>query len=158
MKHSRQGFLRTIPATLALMVAAATVQAQQAEPLAPAQAAQPAQQQTMPASAAENAPVQVDATAVTHDSSDQNVPPATARKQAAEIASGDPQRWYREDTTSAARLRTIQKEIAAGLQEAQGNCRRRPTAERAACMKDARAIYQKEMAEARSKAMAGMMR
>jgi hypothetical protein len=57
-------------------------------------------------------------------SSDANVPPASARQQASEIARGDPARWYRPDTTMAARLRTLQKEIGAGLQEAQGNCRR----------------------------------
>lgn len=141
MKHPRQGFLGAIPAMLALMLAAATAQAQQ-----------PAEQPAQPAASA-----QAEAQA-TQDSSDQNVPPATARKQAAEVASGDPQRWYREDATPAARLRTMQKEIAAGLQEAQGNCRRKPTAERAACLKEARAIYQKDMAEARVKAINGAAR
>lgn len=88
------------------------------------------------------------------ESSDQNVPAATARQQAAEIARGDPARWFREDATAAARLRTLHKEIAAGLQEAQGNCRRMPAAERAACNKEARAIYQQEMAGARAQVMA----
>ena len=143
MKHPRQRFLRTIPAMLALMLAAA------------AQAQQPAEQPAQPQGAMASASAQVDTAPASRDSSDLNVPPATARKQAAEIASGDPQRWYREDATPAARLRTIQKEIAAGLQEAQGNCRRQPTADRAACMKEARAVYQREMAEARTRAMAG---
>ncbi|NML61707.1 hypothetical protein HHL21_11570 [Massilia sp. RP-1-19] len=145
MTHPR--FLRTIPVALALMLAAAA---------APAQTTPPAD--TTSASATASASAQVDATAKPQDSSDQNIPPATARKQAAEVATGDPQRWYREDATAAARLRTIQKEIAAGLQEAQGNCRRQLTAERTACLKDARAIYQKEMAEARSRAMADTAR
>lgn len=140
MKHPRQRFLRTVPAALALMLAAAIAQAQQAESPAQAQSAQP---------------VDAAATTVARDSSDENVPPATARKQAAEVAAGDPQRWYREDTTPGERLRTIQKEIAAGLQEAQGNCRRQPTAERAACLKEARAIYQREMSQARARSMAG---
>ena len=87
-------------------------------------------------------------------SSDQNVPAATARQQAMEISRGDPSRWFREDATAAARLRTLHKEIAAGLQEAQGNCRRMPTAERAACNKEARAIYQQEMAGAKAQVMA----
>lgn len=145
MKHPR--FLRTIPALLALMLAAMTAQAQTTPQTDPASA-----------SATASASAQVDATVKAQDSSDQNVPPATARKQAAEVATGDPQRWYREDTTPAARLRTIQKEIAAGLQEAQGNCKRQPTAERAACLKAARATYQKEMSEARSRAMADTAR
>lgn len=146
MKHPR--FLLTIPATLALMLAAMTAQAQTTTPPADATSA----------TATANASAQVEATVKPQDSSDQNVPPATARKQAAEVTSGDPQRWYREDATPSARLRTIQKEIAAGLQEAQGNCRRQPTAERAACLKDARATYQKEMSEARSRAMADTAR
>ena len=88
-------------------------------------------------------------------SSDQNVPAATARQQASEIAKGDPARWFREDATAAARLKTLQKEIGAGLQEAQGNCRRLPAPERGACNKEARATYQQEMAGARAKVMAG---
>lgn len=136
MNDPKQRFLRSIPAALALMLAAATAQAQQASG------------QRSSASAT------VQASPAAQGSSDQNVPPATARKQAAEIASGDPQRWFQEDTTPAQRMRTLQKEIAAGLQEAQGNCRRQPTAERASCLKQARAMYQKDMAEARGKSMA----
>lgn len=139
MNNPTRSLLHTLPAMLALMLAAATAQAQQAGQPAPSASAS----------------AQASAAVVPQDSSDQNVPPATARKQAAEVATGDPQRWYREDATPSARLRTIQKEIAAGLQEAQGNCKRQPTAERAACMKAARATYQKEMAEARARAMAG---
>ena len=89
------------------------------------------------------------------ESSDQNVPAATARKQAAEIAAGDPARWSREDTTSAARLKTLQKEIGAALQESLGNCRRGPSAERTACAKQARATYKQELAGAKAQAMAG---
>lgn len=139
MNDPKQRFLRTIPAAFALMLAAASAQAQQAS------------DQRSSADASASATVQA---SPAQDSSDQNVPPAVARKQAAEIASGDPQRWFQEDTTPAQRLRTLQKEIAAGLQEAQGNCRRQPTAERASCMKQARATYQKEMSEARGKSMA----
>lgn len=87
------------------------------------------------------------------ESSDANVPPATASKQAAEIARGDPARWFQEDASAAARLRTLHKEIGAALQEAQGNCRRGPAAERAACMKEARATYQQDMAGARAHIM-----
>lgn len=86
-------------------------------------------------------------------SSDQNVPPATARKQAVEVASGGPARWSIEDTTVAARLRTIRKEIAAGLQENLGNCKAVASAERAACVREARATYREEMAGARARAV-----
>jgi hypothetical protein len=87
-------------------------------------------------------------------STDSNVPPATAQKQASEIARGDPARWYREDLTMAARLRTLQKEIGAGLQEAQGACRKLAAAERSACMTEARATYNRDMAGARAKVVA----
>jgi hypothetical protein len=88
------------------------------------------------------------ASASAQESSDANVPPATASKQASEMARGDPGRWYREDVTPAQRLRTLQKEIGAALQEAQGNCKRAPSSSRASCLKEARATYQQEMAGA----------
>jgi hypothetical protein len=88
-------------------------------------------------------------------STDANVPPATARKQTLEIARGDPARWQQEDTTPAARLRTIRKEIAAGLQENLGVCKAGPATERAACVKEARATYQLEMAGAKARAAGG---
>jgi hypothetical protein len=80
----------------------------------------------------------------TYVSTDQNVPAATAPKQAAEIARGDPARWTRVDD-SAARLQSKRKQIAAALQESQGACRALPAHERPACMKQARATYQQEM-------------
>jgi hypothetical protein len=89
------------------------------------------------------------------ESSDRNLPAATVQRQAAEIARGDPPRWFQEDVTTAERLRTVRKEIAAGLQENLGACRSLPAAERSACAKQARAIYQQEMAGARGMAMAG---
>ena len=85
-------------------------------------------------------------------SSDSNVPAATARKQAAEVANGGPARWNTEDVTVEARLRTIRKEAAAGLQENLGNCRAMPAAERGACTREARASYAEEMAGARARA------
>lgn len=86
---------------------------------------------------------------------DQNLPAAVVNQQAAEIARGDPPRWHQEDSTMAARLQTIRKETAAGLQENLGACRSLPAAERPACVKEARAIYQLEMAGARARAMSG---
>ena len=90
------------------------------------------------------------------ESRDSNVPPATAAKQAAEIARGDPSRWYQEDRTLQARLRTLHKEISAGLQEAQGACRTLAVSERGACLREARAAYQHDMAGARAQAMHDM--
>ena len=88
-------------------------------------------------------------------STDANVPPATARQQSQEIARGDPARWHQEDVTLAARLRTIRKEIGAGLQENLGVCKSGPAAERPACIKEARATYQLEMAGAKARAASG---
>lgn len=91
--------------------------------------------------------------AMTPTSTDSNVPPATAQKQAREIAQGDPARWFREDPSAAASLRRLQKEIGAALQEAQGACRKMPAAERNACMSEARATYKKDMAGAQAQVM-----
>ncbi len=86
---------------------------------------------------------------VVQESTDSNVPPATARKQAAEIARGEPARWSHEDFTMGARLKTMRKEIAAALQESQGACRNGPSELRAACLKQARDTYQQDMAGVR---------
>jgi hypothetical protein len=87
--------------------------------------------------------------AATAQNSDRNVDPTVVNRQAAEIARGDPARWYRDDATSAARLRTLQKEMGAALQQAQNACRRGPKAERAECLQAARATWQHDMASAR---------
>lgn len=71
------------------------------------------------------------------------VDPAAARQQAQEIARGDPPRWYRNDSEQ----QTLRKEIGAALQEAQNACRKQPAAERKACMQEARATWQREMAQ-----------
>ena len=87
-------------------------------------------------------------------STDANVPAGAAQKQARDIAHGEPARWLREDRTAAERLRTLLKEINAALQEAKGACRTLSYAERAACLSEARAIHQREMAEAVADAVA----
>lgn len=96
----------------------------------------------MPAPAAATA----SAPAPMNQSGDQNTPAPVARQQQAEIARGDPARWHQEDVTMQARMRTLRKEIAAGLQENLGACRSQPAAERSACTREARSIYQQEMA------------
>lgn len=90
----------------------------------------------------------------TTTSTDSNVPPATAQKQAREIAQGDPARWFREDPSAAAALRRLQKEIGAALQEAQGECRKMAASERAACMSEAQATYKRDMAGSQARIMA----
>lgn len=82
-------------------------------------------------------------------SSDALVDPVAARQQAKEISQGDPARWYREDTTRQAQLRTLQKEIGAALQEARNACKKAPSAERKSCEQQARATYQRDMAQAK---------
>lgn len=82
--------------------------------------------------------------------SDALVDPATARQQAREIAAGDPPRWYRADRTRQDRWRTRQKEIGAALHEAQNACRREAPAERGACLKEARANWERDLARARA--------
>lgn len=79
----------------------------------------------------------------------QDTPPAYARQQHQEIARGDPARWYVADATPTAQLKTLQKEIGAALQEATIACKKMAGAERTQCMKDARATYQHDMANAR---------
>ncbi len=85
----------------------------------------------------------------TQTQGDSLVEPVAARQQAREIAQGDPARWTREDTTAQARLRTMQKEMGAALQEAKNACKRMPAAERSACLKQAQTVYQNDMAQAK---------
>jgi hypothetical protein len=81
---------------------------------------------------------------------DSTVDQAVKVKQAGEIRRGDPARWYREDPTRQARLRTLQKEIGAAWQEAKNACREGAAAERGACLKEARATYEQDMKNAPS--------
>jgi len=83
-------------------------------------------------------------------SSDALVDPVAARQQAREIVQGDPARWYREDATRQARMRTHQKEIGAALQEARNACKRLAAAERKGCEQEARATYQRDLTEAKA--------
>jgi hypothetical protein len=79
---------------------------------------------------------------------DSTVDPAVKVKQAGEIRRGDPSRWYREDPTRQARLRTLQKEIGAAYQEAKNACREGAAAERGACLKEARATWEQDLRNA----------
>ncbi|MES2160690.1 MAG: hypothetical protein V4476_06005 [Pseudomonadota bacterium] len=75
-------------------------------------------------------------------------PPQNVQLQKSEIAKGDPPRWYQDDASPAAQLRTLRKEIGAALAEATIACKQGPAADRGACLKEARATYQQDMANA----------
>jgi len=79
----------------------------------------------------------------TQAGTDATVNPTVARQQAQEIARGDPARWYRNDPEQ----QTLRKELGAALQEARNACRKAPAAERKSCMDEARATWQREMAQ-----------
>jgi hypothetical protein len=79
---------------------------------------------------------------------DSTVGKAVAAKQASEIRRGDPARWYREDPNRQARLRTLQKEIGAAYEEAKNACREGAAAGRGACLKEARATWERDMKNA----------
>jgi hypothetical protein len=81
-----------------------------------------------------------------HD--DSTVDKAVKTKQAGEIRSGDPSRWYGNDTSRQTRLKTLQKEIGAAYAEAKNACRGSAAAEHAACLKEARATYEQDMKNA----------
>jgi hypothetical protein len=73
-------------------------------------------------------------------------PPQNSTLQQQEIARGDPARWSQPDTSNAARARTLRKEIGAALAEARQACAKGPASERSACLKDAQATYQHDLA------------
>jgi hypothetical protein len=79
---------------------------------------------------------------------DSTVDKAVAAKQAGEIRQGDPARWNREDMSRQARLRNLQKEIGAAYEEAKNACRETAASGRSACLKEARATYEREMKNA----------
>jgi hypothetical protein len=89
--------------------------------------------------------------AATAQSNDTSVPPAAAAKQSSEVASGaDPARWHQQDDSRAARLATLKKEIGAAQAEAQRACAKQAASARGACMTEAKATYQHDMADAES--------
>jgi hypothetical protein len=61
---------------------------------------------------------------------------------------GDPARWYQEDMTPGARSQTLKKEAGAAYQEALAECKRAERATRAACMREARIMFEQDLADA----------
>lgn len=65
---------------------------------------------------------------------------------------GDPARWYQEDVTPRARAATSTKEAGAAYREAQIECRKNIPAARSACLREARTMFQQDLADARQQA------
>jgi hypothetical protein len=63
-------------------------------------------------------------------------------------AAKDPARWTTGDKTKAQRMATLKKEINAAYAEQQSACRHKSSGGRAACLKEARQVYQHDMAHA----------
>lgn len=83
------------------------------------------------------------------EGSDRAVPAAVASKQKAEIARGDPKRWYKESNSDQARLQIQKKEINAAYTEAKNACRKGEAGSRSQCLKDARVAYEQDMRNAK---------
>lgn len=64
------------------------------------------------------------------------------------MAAKDPARWTQGDKTKAQRMATLKKEINAAYAEQQTACKRKSSGNRAACLKQARQIYQHDLAHA----------
>jgi len=64
------------------------------------------------------------------------------------MAAKDPARWTQGDKTKAQRMATLKKEINAAYAEQQTACKKKSSANRAACLKEARQVYQHDMAKA----------
>ncbi len=58
-------------------------------------------------------------------------------------------RWYQENTTPRARMKSLKKEAGAAYQEARTECRAVARSMRAACLKEARTIFDQTMADAK---------
>jgi hypothetical protein len=67
---------------------------------------------------------------------------------------GDLARWYQEDTTPRTRLQTLKKEAGAAYQEALADCKKAERAARVACMREARTMFEQDLADARQQTQA----
>lgn len=64
------------------------------------------------------------------------------------MAAKDPARWTQGDKTKAQRMATLKKEINAAYAEQQAACKHKSAGSRSACLKQARQIYQHDLAHA----------
>lgn len=67
----------------------------------------------------------------------------------ANVGTKDPDRWFKEDATAQARYQTSIKEAQAAYKEALNDCRTMKGSERTACLKEASANLQADLAAAK---------
>jgi hypothetical protein len=61
----------------------------------------------------------------------------------------DPARWYQGDSTQQQRMNVLKKELNAAYAEQTAACKKKSSGKRSACLKEARANYQRDSANAR---------
>jgi len=61
---------------------------------------------------------------------------------------GDPERWYQEEMTPMAYFKTLKKEAEAVYQLSVAECKRAERSQQSACLREAKATMQQDMAEA----------
>jgi hypothetical protein len=61
----------------------------------------------------------------------------------------DPARWYKGDSTQAQRMQVLKKELNAAYAEQTAACKKRKSGKQSACLKEARANFQRDSANAR---------
>jgi hypothetical protein len=61
----------------------------------------------------------------------------------------DPARWYKGDSTQSQRMQVLKKELNAAYAEQTAACKKKSSSKRSACLKEARANYQRDSANAR---------
>ncbi|MFZ6638889.1 hypothetical protein ACO0LL_04065 [Undibacterium sp. TC4M20W] len=61
---------------------------------------------------------------------------------------GDPERWFQEEMTPIAYFKTLKKEAEAVYQLSVAECRRAERSQQSACVREAKATMQQDMADA----------
>jgi hypothetical protein len=61
----------------------------------------------------------------------------------------DPARWYKGDSTNAQRMQVLKKELNAAYAEQTAACKKKKSGKQSACLKEARANFQRDSANAR---------
>jgi len=61
----------------------------------------------------------------------------------------DPARWYKGDSSQAQRMQVLKKELNAAYAEQTSACKKRKSGKQSACLKEARANFQRDSANAR---------
>lgn len=61
----------------------------------------------------------------------------------------DPARWYKGDSTQQQRMNVLKKELNAAYAEQSAACKKKPSSKRSACLREARANFKRDSANAR---------